>query len=228
MKAIILAAWKGTRLRPITLETPKPLIKILWKTILEYNLENIYNDVNEIIIVIKYLWNKIQDHLWDNYKWTKITYHEQCDKKWTWAAISDIKINEDILLMNWDSIFQKEDIKNIINLDWYWCLVKEVDEPEKYWIFQNNNWNAKKIIEKPTENVWNLANLWVYKFDKGIIEISKNIPLSNRWEYEITDSINKFIESNIFQLITIKGDFIDIWYPEDIKKAEKILEDNKY
>lgn len=226
MKAIILAAWKWTRLRPITLETPKPLIKILWKTILEYNIESIYNQVDEIIIVIKYLWDKIKDYLWDNYKWTKIKYHLQSDKKWTWAAISDIQLNDDILLINWDSIFYKEDIDNLINLDWYWCLVKEVETPEKYWIFKNKNWYAVEIIEKPTEDIWNLANLWVYKFNENIIDISKKIPLSSRWEYEITDSINVFLKSNKFKLITIKGDFIDIWYPEDIKKAEKILENN--
>jgi len=223
MKAIILAAWKWTRLRPITIEIPKPLIKINWKTILEYNLENIYKDVNEIIIVIKYLWDKIKNHLWNDYKWTKITYHSQCEKKWTWGAISDINIDEDILLLNWDSIFYKEDIDNLLREKNYWCLVKEVEQPGKYWIFKNKDWYAIEIVEKPKENIWNLANLWVYKFNKSIIDISQNIPLSARDEYEITDSINKFIEKNKFKLITIKNKFIDIWYPEDIEKAEQIL-----
>jgi len=55
MKAIILAAGRGTRMKPLTDTTPKPLISIAGKPILEHNLEHIYESVDEIIIVIKYL-----------------------------------------------------------------------------------------------------------------------------------------------------------------------------
>lgn len=54
MKAIILAAGEGTRLKPFTNTIPKPMIKIVWKPILEHNLETIYKHVVEIVIVVKY------------------------------------------------------------------------------------------------------------------------------------------------------------------------------
>ena len=219
MKAIILAAWEGTRLKPITNTTPKPLIKIVWKTIIEHNLESIYNYVDEIIIVVKYLKEKFPEILWNNYKWTKITYITQNEEKWTAAAIKNINISWDFILLNWDSIFDKKDLENIINLKWYWALVQETNTPEKYWIFKVNNQKAIEIIEKPQEFVWNLANLWVYKFNDSILEIVKNISLSPRWEYEITDAINEFIKNNEFNLIKINWNFIDIGYPWDILTA---------
>jgi len=228
MKAIILAAWEWSRLRPLSNTKPKPLIKIFWKSILRHNIENIYKYVSEIIIIVKYKKETIIWEFLDDYKWTPITYIEQWDEKWTWAAIRwiNIKSNEELLIMNGDSIFDKNDLQSIIELKWYWALVKEVQDPSKYWIFsQNSNWLAKEIIEKPDEYVWNLANLWVYKFSSKIIDISKHIPLSKRWEYEITDSINEFIKENNFYLIPIKWEFIDVWYPWDILSANKYFLD---
>jgi dTDP-glucose pyrophosphorylase len=112
----------------------------------------------------------------------------------------------------------------LYNLKWYGCLVKEVDQPEKYGIFQQNkDGTAKKIIEKPQEFIWNLANIWVYKFPANFIKIIENIEISPRWEYELPSGINKLIENIPFQLIKQEWEFIDIWYVEDIAKAEKIL-----
>lgn len=219
MKVIILAAWEWTRLKPITNTTPKPLIKICGKTILEHNLENIYKHVSEIIIVVKYLKEKITEKFWDKYMWTPIVYHEQGDEKWTWAAIKWISFDEDVLILNWDSIFDKDDLEKVISLEWYGCLVKKVEDPSKYGIFEEQNSYAKKIVEKPTENIWNLANLWVYKFSSEISNLISSIQLSSRWEYEITDAINAFIENNKFKLLPISWEFIDIWYPWDILDA---------
>lgn len=227
MKAIILAAWESSRLRPLSNTTPKPLTQIFGKSILEHNLESIYKFVDEIIIIVKYKKEVIIEKLWDNFKNTKITYIEQSDEKWTWAAIRWINIPKiDILVLNWDSIFDKKDLENIIKLNWYWALVKKVEDPSKYWVFkQDSNWFATEIVEKPENFIWNLANLWVYKFSEEIIEISKDIPLSKRWEYEITDSINAFLNNHKFELIEISGEFIDVSYPWDILKANKYFLD---
>ncbi len=222
MKAIILAAGRGTRLVPFTDTVPKPMIKISWKPILEYSLENIYSHVDEIIIVVKYLKDEIINYFQDSFLGTKITYHIQNDKKWTAAAIRGIERKDDIILINWDSIFEKKDIDKILNLDWYWALVLETSTPEKYWIFkQDEKWFATEIVEKPTNFIWNLANLWVYKFSSEIFDLVNNIWLSSRWEYEITDAINLFLKKNKFQLINLQWEFIDVWYPWDILWANK-------
>jgi NDP-sugar pyrophosphorylase family protein len=62
MKAIILAAGRGTRLTPITDTIPKPMISIAGRPILEHTIENIYTQVDEIIIVVKYLSENISNY----------------------------------------------------------------------------------------------------------------------------------------------------------------------
>lgn len=221
MKAIILAAWEWSRLRPLSNTKPKPMIKIFGKPILEHNIEKIYQSVDEIIIVVKYKKEVIQDYFKDNYKGTKITYIEQSDEKGTWAAIRGISLPKtDVLILNGDSIFDQKDFDKIIHLKWYGALVQKVEDPSKYWVFKQDEKSfATEIVEKPSEFIWDLANLWVYKFSEEIIEISKNIPLSKRGEYEITDSINAFLKTHKFELITISGAFIDVGYPWDILTA---------
>jgi bifunctional UDP-N-acetylglucosamine pyrophosphorylase/glucosamine-1-phosphate N-acetyltransferase len=220
MKAIILAAGEWTRLKPLTNTVPKPLIKIFWKPIMEHNLEYIYKYVSEIIIIVKYKWDLIKNYFQNDFKWTKITYKEQWLEKWTWAAIKWICFNEDVLILNWDSIFDKKDLKNLINFNWYWVLVKKVESSEKYWIFKiKENNRIEEIIEKPKKFVWNLASLWLYKFNSKIFEYIDKIGISIRWEYELTDALNLYVKDNELKTINIKWEFIDIWYPWDIIKA---------
>ncbi len=220
MKAIILAAGRGTRLQPLTNTTPKPLIKIFWKTILEHNLEHIYQYVDEIIIIVKYKKEKFPEILGDNYKGTKITYHEQGDEKWTGGALKWLDIQDDIFVLYGDQILDKKDLEKSITQSGYGALAKQVEQPEKYGIYEidENNF-AKKLVEKPKTYIGNLANIWGFKLPKNIFPIIENLQLSERWEYEITDAVNILLEIIPFQVIEIEGKFIDVGYTWDILTA---------
>lgn len=220
MKVIILAAWEWSRLRPLTNTVPKPLIKILGKSIIEHNLENIYEYVSEIILIVKYKKDLVKDTFWNNYKWVKITYKVQWEEKWTWAAIRWIESDEDILILNWDTIFWKDDLKNIILFPWYGVLVSEVENPEKYWIFKvDEDWNIMSMIEKPKKYTWNLASLGLYKFNSKILEYVDQITTSSRWEYELTDAINLFAIKFPLKPLQNKEKIVDITYPWNILDA---------
>ena len=63
MQAVILAAGEGVRLRPLTLERPKPLIKVDGKTLLEHNLDQLVGVIDEVILVIGYKGNMIKEYI---------------------------------------------------------------------------------------------------------------------------------------------------------------------
>lgn len=231
MKLIILAAWEGSRLKPLTNTIPKPLIKIAWKAIVEYNLENIISVENkhlfdEIVFIVKYKKEKIIEYFWKSYRWIKISYKIQNDKKWTWAALQWLNVLDDILIVNWDSIFEKKDLDSIINYNGYWVLAKKVKNPENYWIlYVKKDLYIKKIIEKPTEFIWDLASIGVYKFSSNFLKYIDNIKVSLRWEYELTDGLNEFALHYPLKAIEIKWDFIDIGYSWQILEANKTILD---
>ncbi len=225
MKTVILAAWKWTRLMPLTENKPKPMVKIWDKPILEYILQSVEDFTSDVIIITKYKEEQIKNYFWNKWNNINITYKTQWDEKWTGSALWKLNINEDFIVLNWDTIYDKKDLEKLYKLDGYGCLVKKVSEPEKYWIFyENEDHTAKQIIEKPQEFIWNLANIWVYKFPSKFIQIVENIELSPRWEYELPDAINKLLENSKFHLIKQEWEFIDIGYPQDIAKATEHLE----
>ncbi len=77
MQAIILAAGEGKRLRPLTLDKPKPLIEINGKSLLEHNMDKLIGLVNEIILVIGYKGEKVKEKFGNNYRGIKIKYIKQ-------------------------------------------------------------------------------------------------------------------------------------------------------
>lgn len=224
MKTIILAAWKWTRLMPLTETKPKPMVKIVNKPILAHILDSIQDFTNDVVIITKYKEDEIKSYFWNNYKNINISYKTQSDAKWTASALWGLDFDEDFVVLNGDTIYSPSDLEKLYKLDDYGCLVKKVDEPEKYGIFkQDENWYAISVIEKPKDYVWNLANMWVYKFPSKFLNIVKNVPLSPRWEYELPDAINTLLQTTKYKLIEQEWEFIDVGYPKHILVANSYL-----
>ena len=128
MKGVILAAGKGTRLRPLTDTRPKPLIPIANKTILEWNLDALNGLVDEVVIVIGYKGDMIKEKIGEKYGSMKIFYVEQKEQKGTGHALqvcSDYVKGEKFIVLNGDDIFSQEDIKKCLKHN-YCVLGKEV------------------------------------------------------------------------------------------------------
>ncbi len=220
MKAIILAAGKWTRLQPLTLEIPKAMVQVFWKSLLQYNMERLLPYVNEFIIVVKYKKEVIKNHFWNQFKWIPVRYHEQWEESGTWAAVKWIQMAGDIVIAYADAIFSQKDIDSVMQETWYSVLAKKVENPEKYGIFRlDEAWYIEEVIEKPQSYIWNLANFWFFKVNDSLLGYVEQVKASPRWEIEITDAINKFVENNKMKPIILQEDFIDITSVEDLQKA---------
>lgn len=227
MKAIILAAGKWTRLQPLTLEIPKAMVEVFWKPLLEYNMQQLLNYVDEFIIIVKYKADIIKEYFWWNYKWIPITYHIQWEKNGTAGALQGIKVAWECFVLASDTIYTQSDIDTIATYKGYAALSQKVNNPEKYGIFETDiNNSIKKVIEKPTEYIGNIASLFYFKVHAEIISYAENVDISERWEYELTDALNNFIKNNDVTALQIQDDFIDITSMKDLKAANTLTKPN--
>jgi MurNAc alpha-1-phosphate uridylyltransferase len=107
MKAMIFAAGRGERMRPLTEKTPKPLLKVGGKTLIEFHLEHLQQaGIKEVVINVAYLGQQIMDYLGDGKRWNlRIKYSVEPEPLETAGAIYHAKKilgDEPFLLINGD------------------------------------------------------------------------------------------------------------------------------
>jgi bifunctional UDP-N-acetylglucosamine pyrophosphorylase/glucosamine-1-phosphate N-acetyltransferase len=191
MDAIILAAGLGTRLRPYTLVTPKPLLPLKGRPILDWTLGALPACVDRVIVVVHYLADQVQSYLQSQPWFTQWQTVKQEQPRGTGDAVRSCRefIHSDrVLVINGDDLFGAADLANLANCS-AGVLVHEVDEPRKFGItFLKPDGTLDKLVEKPDLDGRQLANTGAYLFPRMALDVE--LKLSARGEYEITDYVS--------------------------------------
>ena len=222
IQAVILAAGKSTRTYPLTITKPKPLLKILDKTIIEHNLEALNGLVNEVIIVVGYKKEMIKKTIGNNYKNIKIKYIEQKQQLGTGHAVKIVEkyIKDRFILFGGDDLFSKEDISQCIKHN-LCILAQKVDQPKKFGILELKGNSLKKIIEKPSNPKNNLANTGLYVLNKQIFNTTPR--KSKRNEIEFTDFVNELAKKEKIIVEKVKDYWLPIGYPWNYLEANVFI-----
>jgi len=146
MQAVILAAGKGTRLKPLTASIPKSLIEVNGTPIIEQTLKALPNNVHEIFIVVGYLKEKIQEYLGDEWNGKKIHYVEQEDLDGTGSALHLVKsrLKDKFIVVNGDDIYNESDLERLSTHP-LGILVKETSENIKGFLLENEQHHMEAI-----------------------------------------------------------------------------------
>ena len=228
MKAIILAAGKGTRMLPLTKTIPKVLIPINGKPFLLYVLKSLQQagySYHEIAIVAGYHQEKIAEFL----KVNKIpaTIIEQAEPQGTAHALRQVQFfckQDQFIVQGGDNLFSVQDLQQVqINDQHCYVIGKEIEEWQKYGVLVVEDGKLRRIVEKPKEFVGRMINTGLYKFTSDIWQALQNITLSVRGEYELTDALSLLAQQEKVQVLPLKGNWLDLGSLEDIPKIEKVL-----
>ena len=233
MKAIIPVAGVGTRLRPYTYSTPKVLLSVAGKTILDYGIDELLAaGVDEIIIIKGYLGDRIVSHVSSRYASSpcRFTFIEQKEQKGLGEAVlhakASVTAEEPVIIVLGDTIF-KADYKALVRGPGSVLCVKHVADPRKYGVALTENGHATKLIEKPDPPVSNLALVGLYRIEKAGLLFScleENIAnnVRTKHEFQLTDGLDLMLrKGHRMRVLEIED-----WY--DCGKPRSLLETNRH
>src|SRR5260370_15325801 len=199
VEAVILAAGLGTRLRPHTLTTPKPLLPIQGRPILDWTLDALPKQVERLVVVVNYLAEQIEEYLQTQTHIANWTTVRQAQPRGTGDALRSCRgeIRADrFLVLNGDDLFGAADLARLAQRP-AGLLAHPVQEPSQFGIVFARDGLLERLAEKPQGlKPPQLANISAYLFPRSAVDL--DLPLSPRGEYEITDAVTAVAKAQPF------------------------------
>ncbi len=230
MKAVILLAGLGTRLRPQTYSRPKPLVNVAGKPVLGHILDGMAElQFEEIIFIVGYLGDQIAKYVNEKYPQLNSRFVVQEEMRGQAHAIALAKpyIDQDVLVIFGDTIWETDwsRLERVTSDGLIYC--HEVDDPRRFGVITLENGFVSRFVEKPQTPISNLAVVGVYYFKawqklmKAIDEIIE-LNIQTKGEFYLADAMQRMIE----QGAKLEAERISVW--EDCGTREAILQTNRY
>jgi dTDP-glucose pyrophosphorylase/mRNA-degrading endonuclease RelE of RelBE toxin-antitoxin system len=228
--AVIMAGGKGTRLRPLTENTPKPLLKVGSKPIMEHNLDRLaLYGIDDFWISVKYLGKMIEDFFGDgSRKSINLRYVWEDKPLGTIGAVSKIDdFSHDYVLLTNSDLLTNLDYEHFFldfkknNADLAVVTIPyQVNVP--YAVLETSNGHVINFKEKPTYTYY--SNGGIYLIKKSVLRY-----LPKEDFFNATDLMEKLIEEGKKVIsYPLSGYWLDIGKHEDFEKAQRDLEQIKF
>lgn len=238
MKAVVLAAGEGIRLRPLTLTRPKHLIPIASKPLLEYLFDSIRAaEISEVLVVVYYMADRIQQRFGDGSRLgMRLEYAFQEGVRGTADAtsVAEPYVQGDFLLIYGDLLVTPNVIKQVLGFHkrekpTATMAVTPVEQPELYGVVKLDDSHLIEIVEKPRpgEAPTNLANAGIYVLSTEIFEKIRQTRRSVRGEWEITDSLTLLAQEGrgVLAVQIPSEQWLDVGRPWDLLEASRRILD---
>jgi glucose-1-phosphate thymidylyltransferase len=234
MKAIIPLAGKGTRLRPHTLTTPKPLLRVGGKPVMSYILDDLLAlGIEEMVFIVGHLRDAVQEYVEREYPGITVHYVVQEVQDGTAGAVllaEPYTKGDEVLIVFVDTLFDA-DLSLARTLPEGWSGViwaKEVEDYQRFGVIVTDDDGAmKRIIEKPSDPISKLANIGLYYIRdsnllfEGIHHVIDSPP-GPSGEFYLTDAFQYMVDRGA----KIRTAPVGGWY--DCGKMDTLLETNHH
>ena len=247
MKAVILAAGKGTRMRELTRELPKPMLPVQGRPILEHILEGLLNHgIHNVCIITGWHAEVVEEHFGDGSRWgARITYARQVVQDGTGKAPEYARAfvgADDFILTYGDILVRPETYGRILERfrsgPFAGVLTVTIGEDvtKGGLNFFDRDFCLTRLVEKPsaeqlaalrTEGLLQPGtplyyNAGIYAFRPSLFDFTARLQKSPRGEYELTDAISAMIGSgNRSAGLEIEGRWVDVRDPEVLAQLER-------
>ncbi len=246
MKAVILAAGKGTRMRDLTNEVPKPMLRVRGNPILEHILQGVIAaGIRDIFIVTGFRAEAIEDYFGDGSRWgARLAYGRQAVQDGTGKAAEPAKefLAGSAFLLTYGDIlvppetyskmrkrFGEGDFAGVIS------VTRGEDVTKGGLDFFDERFCLKRLVEKPSagqveelrqagwlkpgEPVW--YNAGIYIFTHLLFKFTAQLKKSPRNEYELTDAVSDMVTAGYTLAgLEVPGRWVDVRDPEVLARLQ--------
>ena len=213
MDGIILAAGKGTRMRELTRNTPKPLLDIQGKPLLAWSLQTLRPSADHVLIVVSYLKEQIADFMQQQTIFEHYTLVEQPVPLGTGDALrccQDALTSDEFIVMNGDDLFDAPSIARLADTSAGILTVEREDGTSFGVVVPDDQGHVRKLHEKPPAGTYpppvNI-NIGVYRLNRTVFDIPLTLN-EERGEYEITQYISEMATRQSVSIVNA-----DFWFP---------------
>ncbi len=226
MKAVVLAAGLGKRMKPLTDSKPKALVEFRGKPLLEHVLQSLEKaGIKETVVVVGFGSKMIRKRFGNAFGKMKLSYVKQRVQMGTAHAVLQAKgkVGGKFLVGSTDVIVLPSLWKKLVAKKGFDAVValREDRHPERYGVALVSGKKLKAIIEKPSKKLEsNLVNAGAYLFSQKIFAALEETKVSKRGEFELTDSINALAAKGRAGFVLYRGKCVDIGTVEELRQAE--------
>ena len=237
MKAILLAGGKGTRLRPLTIHTPKPIVPIFNRPFLHYQIDLLKQvpEIDEVILSLNYQPRRIEEIFGDGSDvGIKIRYVVEPAPLGTAGAVkyAGDNLTESVVVFNGDVLTQI-DLAAVIRLHRErqaraTIVLTPVENPSAYGLVETDaDGNIRRFLEKPKpeEITTNKINAGIYVLEPDTFD---RIPKDVSWSIERSYFPSLIDRGETFVAYTYDGYWIDIGTPEKYTQVHRDIMDGRY
>ena len=231
MRAWVLSAGEGTRMRPLTANIPKPLLPVAGKPFLRHVVEALRDGgVADVTILIGWQAKRVREYFGrGDALGVRIDYAEQAERQGTAHAIGLARGHVDgpFLALNGDIVLTAKAVRGLLDLHAKTggpvLAVAESANPSQFGVVDVRDGKVAGIEEKPKAPRSNLINAGAYVFDRDVFDLIDATPKSPRGEYEITDTLQALLKRTDVHAYTLPDEWIDVGRPWDLLRANEIL-----
>lgn len=223
MQCVIICAGMGTRMRPLTDSIAKPLIEVCGKPVLDHIVEALPPEIDELVLVVGYKKEQIQEHCGEEFHGRPVRYVEQADcTAGTGDALLCAKdlVEGKFLFMYADDIHGKDALAKVVKEE-HAILAMRSETPERFGVLVlNEDGTLKEIIEKPEEPPSNLVNVGGFVLNMSVFSYYDFVEKED--DTYLVKVIDMYAQDNPMKVIE-QDLWLPIGYPEHIEEAEARL-----
>ena len=231
-KAVLLAAGKGTRMKELTNDLPKPMLEVRGKPILLHITEGLKAaGVTDFCIIVGYRADVVREFFGDGSKFgVRVTYATQAVQDGTGRVVElarDFAGGDPFVLSYGDILIHPANYARLTELGDAGGIVTVKHNAGEIakggCVVVNDRFELTDLIEKPAgpaPSPW--YNAGVYTFRPSVFEFTAKLKLSPRGEYELTDAIRDLAQSgSVVRVIELTGDWADVRDPEVLAELNR-------